>query len=294
MELKKLGSSRFVTFLLVLQEISESQAFGCKTKFMARTLLEKWTKFDTIMTAKVLLDLFEVTSIVSCYLQYKHLDYLKAWAKVNTLLEQVTKKRSDDQFKLLYDNCVAFMEEIRKFLGDKLGLDIESDFPEKRVPIKKKMPGETATDESRNFSPYQRFKTDTFFDIIDRAKKNIEKRFVKNKDLLLDCFWLDPRKYKEIRDLKLTDIPQNVFVKLSELTGISRDSLIRELKDFATHYENYKMTWRELYEHDTIDTDTISEPKSAEKIHLNQNRKSKSRERKILNLMKFVVLRRTV
>lgn len=85
--------SKFCNFFLFLIEINQGR-FDSKTKFMARTLLEKWSQFDTLFVSIIILDLFSITSPVSKFLQSDSMDYLKAWCSVETLLELVSNKRN--------------------------------------------------------------------------------------------------------------------------------------------------------------------------------------------------------
>jgi len=147
-----LKSSKFVSFLNFLLEMATGD-FDCDTKFTARTLLEKWSSFDTLFTALVISELFDCTTPVSVFLQSKNLDYLKAWNLVDTLLKEIKQKRNDEKFDSLYRKCVTYAKGLNDLFKDEL--EFETDFVRKRVPIKKKMPGEKASDESRQLTPYE-------------------------------------------------------------------------------------------------------------------------------------------
>lgn len=207
-------------------------------------MLEKWTIFETLLTALIISDLFDITSPISVYLQSKTLDYLKAWSLVHKLLEQIERKRNGEKFSQLYEKCGIFTKSLNNIFKNQL--DIENDFIRKRIAIKKKMPGEKASDESSLFSPHTRFRV-TYFEILDTAKQSIQERFVPNKGLLLDCSWLDPQRYSEISNLDITEIPSDVFGTISELTNIDRNCLILELKQFSSQYDSFNKTRRELY-----------------------------------------------
>jgi hypothetical protein len=112
-----LESSKFFNFLLFLVEIIEG-SFGCKTKFMARTLLEKWIQFETLFTAIIILTLFSITSPVSKFLQSYALDYLKAWQCVDTLLQLITNKRNEENYDKLYKKCKLFTKKLNNIFID--------------------------------------------------------------------------------------------------------------------------------------------------------------------------------
>jgi len=55
-----------------------------------------WSKFETIFIAALFINIFSVTSPVSKYLQTKLINYLQAWAMIDTL-----KNRSKIKEKML-------------------------------------------------------------------------------------------------------------------------------------------------------------------------------------------------
>lgn len=66
----------FVIFVIFLMEIIQGK-FDSKTKFMARTLLEKLSQFSILFTSIIILDLFPISSPVFKFLQSHLLDYLR-------------------------------------------------------------------------------------------------------------------------------------------------------------------------------------------------------------------------
>jgi len=82
-----LKESKLITLLQFLIEINNGN-FNSSTKIMARTLIEKWSLFRTILISFVLLDIYSITTPVSIYLQSKSLDYLKAWSMISIMLKK--------------------------------------------------------------------------------------------------------------------------------------------------------------------------------------------------------------
>ena len=82
-----LKESKLITLLQFLIEINNGN-FNSSTKFMARTLIEKWSLFRTILISFVLLDIYSITTPVSIYLQSKSLDYLKTWSIISIMLKK--------------------------------------------------------------------------------------------------------------------------------------------------------------------------------------------------------------
>jgi len=87
------------------------------------------------------------------------------------------------------------------------------------------MSDEQASDERPDLDLCTDFRVNCFYTIIDNAEQSINDRFVPNKDLYKDCAWFDPEKFAEISKMKsISEYPESTFVKISELTGLSRVS----------------------------------------------------------------------
>lgn len=229
--------SKFITFLNVLYEISIGN-FDAKTKFLAKVLLEKWTKFETILMAAIMLDLFEVTSPVSEFLQSKQLDYSKAWGTVQTLLGQIQKKNCEEYFDEIVIRCQKFVSEIEALLEtSSTAIDIQSEFSAPRVSSKKRMFDEKAKDEARGLSPKQKYRA-AYFEMLNTAVNSIEERFLPNENLLKDCAWFDSRKFDDLCS-STTDIPNEDLVTVSNLANVNRDELVLELKQFVGQYKHF-------------------------------------------------------
>ncbi|KAL4132094.1 hypothetical protein QTP88_009309 [Uroleucon formosanum] len=97
------------------------------------------------------------------------------------------------------------------YLNENL-IDIQDDFPQKRISKKKILPGENCQDESI-----------------------LKKRFVPNENLLRDCNWLDPISFSNIESMKHSDALQTIC----ELAGVDRQVKCLELKQFASQFKNF-------------------------------------------------------
>nr|XP_018915260.1 PREDICTED: uncharacterized protein LOC109042787 [Bemisia tabaci] len=230
-------SSKFVTFFLFLLEVIDSN-FDGTAKFKARNLLSNWSKFQHIFSAIVILDLFEMTSPVSTFLQSKNLDYLQAWNVVDHLISQLRARRNDKYFEILYDKAKNFAKKINEGFSKNKIIFLEEDFPQKRVPLKNKFFDEKAHDEARNLSilESQRKK---FFEVYDAVLGSLERRFVPNKELLSDISWLNPKNFKTIQNPGFT-FPPDTFKELSKLAGVDQNTLTSEMKQFAGLYDSLK------------------------------------------------------
>ncbi|KAL4098359.1 hypothetical protein QTP88_022988 [Uroleucon formosanum] len=229
-----LKESKLITLLQFLIEINNGN-FNSSTKFMARTLIEKWSLFRTILISFVLLDIYSITTPVSIYLQSKSLDYLKAWSMISIMLKKIKKLRNDEHVLYLYKRSQEYTKKINIFFKDEPLINIEEDFIEKRVSQKKMLPGQTATDESRNITSFNKFKY-MVFSIIDNLEISISERFIPNEKLMKDCGWLDPKKYCDLQTIN--EIPDNIFNEITKLANVERSAVLSELKQFANYYHS--------------------------------------------------------
>lgn len=79
----------------------------------------------------------------------------------------------------LLKKCKHFAETVNNHYFNENLIDIQDDFPQKRISKKKILPGESCQDESRSVSSFEKFKLNSF-NILDTILNSIEKRFVPN------------------------------------------------------------------------------------------------------------------
>ena len=138
---------KYSLIISVLQEIGTSSDFDGNTKATARSLRDKWLKFETLMTAALYTELFELTTPTSNYLQSPNMDYLTAWEMVQTLATGLKSLR--EKFSQLYGNVKMFSENLnREFEENELHLRVDADFATKRIRRKKRFfKNESCSDE---------------------------------------------------------------------------------------------------------------------------------------------------
>lgn len=229
-------NSKFVTFLEFLISVNEGN-FNTSSKYMARSLIGNWSKFETIFIATLFIDIFSVTSPVSKYLQTKSINYLQAWTMIDTLKKQIQNKRKDTHILFLFKQCQLFIKNVNSYFLTNELVDIEENFSDKRISKKKKMPGEHGQDESRSLSSYDRFKSEAF-SILDVILNSIEARFMPNEGLLKDCHWLDPKTFSSINSINV--FPNGDLETIYELAGVERKIFCNELKQFAGQFESFQ------------------------------------------------------
>jgi len=79
---------------MALEEMSSSLEFNSSTRFTAGSLLEKLIKFETVLTGKMYLRLFEFTSPFSKYFQTNGMDVIQAHRMVLKTNEELKKNRT--------------------------------------------------------------------------------------------------------------------------------------------------------------------------------------------------------
>jgi hypothetical protein len=102
----------------LLEIISNNSTFDTEKKFTARTLLQNWSKFNVIMTAAIYLDIFNISLLLSKFLQSPSLSYLTAFNMIKNLHKEIRFRRdnTDSIFIKLYSKVNHFIIEINKEL----------------------------------------------------------------------------------------------------------------------------------------------------------------------------------
>ena len=156
------------------------------------------------------------------------------------LKKDLLEKRNN--FIKIYNHTKNFVRHVQNVLEEcELDITLELDLPEKRVRIAKHLTGESASDESGKIfnSPTKQFEIEVFKVILDNAQQQLDKRFVSNEEVLEDIAWLDPRNFCKITNDVTSAINQKSLVKIAEFTKVHHGELLRELRQFAMHYNAY-------------------------------------------------------
>jgi len=80
--------------LISLLKISQSTNFNAKVRHKATALLNKYLDFDTIVIDMVFLQVFEINTPLSIYLQTKNVDYAQAWRNIESSLSRLKRLRN--------------------------------------------------------------------------------------------------------------------------------------------------------------------------------------------------------
>jgi len=81
---KEVDNAKFTTLLTFLTTVCHGN-FNSQSKFIAKSLISNWTRFEIICISNLLLDIYSATTPVSIYLQTKTINYLQAWNMIAAL-----------------------------------------------------------------------------------------------------------------------------------------------------------------------------------------------------------------
>lgn len=225
----------YSTMLVCLEHISTSVHFDKNAINDARSLLHSWTRYETLLVAFLFMQIFEIVSPVSDYLQTLGLDILQAWRMVDSARSRISLIRSS--FENLTHTVNSFILKTNEALDEQdVEVTIETSLPQKRVGRKKRMPGELAADEPST-DPLIHFKTNVFYMVLDRATSSIDDKFSKNKSLIYDLSFLDP---KQFHNLKSSDVPPERLKTVAQLADVDVLQLKVELLNFKEIYPRLK------------------------------------------------------
>ncbi len=112
MEKEKLSKAVYLQLLNALYLISESREFKAKIRGEALGLFKKYCAFETILVAMMFLQIFNITTPTSDYLQTKNLDYILAWKNIDFAIKTLKDQRNKfDEVRKAADSFVVHMNE---------------------------------------------------------------------------------------------------------------------------------------------------------------------------------------
>lgn len=193
-----LNSCVYIDLIMALEEMSFSMEFNSSTRFTAGSLLEKLIKFETVLTGKMYLKLFEFTSPLSKYLQTNEMDVVQAHRMVLKTNEELKKISRD--YQSTYEVTNKFIKCVNKELERKNSqIRVENDFSITRLRLKQ-LDGEIGQKLLQN-SPQNKFQVDVYNVIFDTAISSFEKRFNISSKLMADLACLHPSRFEEVQQL---------------------------------------------------------------------------------------------
>lgn len=194
---------------------------------------------QTAFLFKSIFDIIEPTSLI---LQSPDMDILAAVLVIEKNIQQISELRSDESFE-------EFLRQTDHFEKSLKNIQVFND-DMKRIRKKKKMPGESMTDDPLT-DPTKLFKTETFYTAIDCTVTQLKERFLGNSKtkqnqtmgLLKDISLLSIKRMKEIQ-YKPTSLPEDAFTVFSDIykSFVDKDSVCKEYIHFCSIFEQLEQT----------------------------------------------------
>lgn len=191
----------------------------------AESLEQKFTSFQTVLTAHVFKQIFAITDPASLYLQSERIDLLTAIRLIETAESQLGQLRED------FNKVLALAKTFCRNHG------LHDDFVVKRARKKKRFPDELCNDEIEE-DQTDRYRRETFMYAIDTAIASIRERFSSHKAILADFSLLDPERFQDINTSKL--LPQDSFQNVAQNYGFDDTKLREEYMSFIQIYPKLK------------------------------------------------------
>ncbi|KAF2900742.1 hypothetical protein ILUMI_05444 [Ignelater luminosus] len=188
--------------LVVLYTIPVSDDFDGRTSSDARSLLDTWTSYETLVLAFTFMAVFQHFTPVSNYLQTQGLDISQAFNIIRNAKKKVEQ---------LYDSFAGIVSKVNKIIHTINGKDvleetdiyIETEFPPTRQRKVKKMPGEECIDKSSTISqqgPSKKIEIDTYKMIINQITQSLNYRYTDYENTYRSFYYFDLHNFTELRN----------------------------------------------------------------------------------------------
>jgi len=236
-------SSKLVDFMLCMNEIKTSNLFDSSSVQTAESLQTSWCKFEMLLLARVMLDIFDTATPVSKGLQSPQVDYLITFQMIQNLLKKIELMR--DNFESYVENTKSYIHQINEQLEEAGCLDVEVN--DEFAPLRKarnatcsrrpsvgEVDAEIQQKEAADF-----FRINTFNVVIDHVTQGLRDRFSPNEGLLKDLALLDPKRFSSavgVDASAATKDIENELSCISSLAKVSASQAHRELADFRLTY----------------------------------------------------------
>lgn len=249
----------FVLLVLTLEFCSGSSITDPKIRSKAQGLLDKFSKYELLVTAHLFMNIFEITTPLSKYLQTKGLDVLQEHKMVQTAINQLKEQAKD--FSNIFVQTDAFVSFASSKLREaKSNIELKTEFAARRGRRRRRFfdEDEVELSDQTNLSPREIFEKDVIKASYDSAIRLLNDKFKSHKELSLDLHLLDPRNFSIIN----SSLPENAFSKLTfKVKGFFPEfdagEFISELKSFAASWHIFRKDIHVLYEEEAKSSNNL-------------------------------------
>ncbi|KAL4100656.1 hypothetical protein QTP88_020691 [Uroleucon formosanum] len=216
-------SKKYSAFLKTLEELINST--DRETSSTASNLYRIMTSFKFILNLFLLENIFSHTTPLSIYLQSSSIDFIQAITMVDVCAKNLSDLRSQQSFNNLIIKTKSFV--------NKIGL-VECELPSIRSRRRKLLAGEVVSDEVI-INPYDQFKIEVYYVILDQINTSIISRFDGARGILSNLSLLTFDRLKATGEG--TEISDDHFIALKNwIPSLNLDDLKMEYSIFAKSF----------------------------------------------------------
>lgn len=267
------------TVLLTFDDVIDTLEYIKNTEisdFKAHSLLDFLLSEKFILTALTFTKIFKILDPITKIFQSPDIDLLGAINSLELAVKDLQKLRCDEEFNALCEEATLLMSNSQYEF---------TVLPQKRSRKKKKMPGETASDDTID-DPKKKFKTQTYLCTVDAALTAINDRFnSSSQNLLKDISYFSVYRLQKTKT-NPSSLPKDVFNAFSDVYNkiIKSEELRDEYIQFSKLYfqfedamsANFKFIHKIHVENDTDDSTQETEI-SDEELQILDNEIEKSK-----------------
>jgi hypothetical protein len=218
-------SKKYLAILKTLEELINST--DRETSSTASNLYRIITSFKFIFNLFLMQNILSCTTPLSIYLQSSSIDFIQAITMVDVCAKKLSELRNEQSFNDLITKTKYFVNEI--------GL-VECELPNIRSRRRKLLPGEIVSDKVIT-NPYEKFKIEVYYVVLDQVNTSIISRFEGARDILSNLSLLTFDRLKATREG--TEIPQDNFIAfMNWIPNLNLDNLKMEYTIFASSFIN--------------------------------------------------------
>ncbi|XP_067142277.1 uncharacterized protein [Centruroides vittatus] len=234
----------YVELILTLQYFATSINFQPNIRIKAKSFLDSLIKYEIVFTAELFLQIFDITTPISNYLQERSIDFIKAHPMVMNAIKLL--KDISQKFNVVKNSADVFVNYVNNKLDEmQCDVEVEHTLPDIRIRKRKQMDSGETTDEPVRDS-FKRYEISNYNHILNTAIQSMENRFTKNQLFYNDFACLHPKNFSE-------NTPENAFQKLSSILiqfnpEATQHNIISELQHFKTSWNILKENVSETHQ----------------------------------------------
>lgn len=180
--------TRYSQVLTTLEKIRDNEN-DREVSTEAAMYIEQLSSFSFVLTLLIYDHIFDITTPLSTYLQTKNVDFIQATDFVNVAIKKLNDLRNEESFE-------KFLTIAKSFAAEN---DLETEFRVKRIPRKKTRLAEETTSDERPQNEVDRYRIETYYEMVSTITQAMNDRFSKNNsNLLEECALLSEERLSKL------------------------------------------------------------------------------------------------